>query len=159
MFLLRDLPVIDGKQFVHAITSGHRRFWIGSVLAAARTGVWLAPPNYDELSSFFARILRGWDCGIALKRQPQTPDLRGFPILPHDDIDNRICVFDPAECQRFVELLDLLLQLQPTFGSPPGLGPQDDEFDWNMYACERLTEFMRLRELLVKEMHLVTFIG
>ena len=159
-FLLHDHPFVDGARYAREVTSGYKRWWIGSLLAAAR-GLWGATPAFIELAGYLARILRRWDCGFPLEPHDAAviPAPPTFPVVPADDADNWMAVFDESETRRLVELLHLLMQSQPTFGRPPLDKLPDDETDWQDYVSGMAGRFLEVPRFELPNLHLVTFIG
>jgi len=157
LFLLRDLPATDGYRYAWEITSGHRRWWIGSALHAAELADRLNSAEFQELAGYFARILSGHDCGYTLESQAPRPYSREFPVV--FDPDSRLAVFDEPECRRLIRLLDRLMDSRPRFDCPPELLRPGEDPDWTDYVADVVNQFRSIRSLPLPNLRLVTFIG
>jgi hypothetical protein len=159
-WLLRELPTIDGYPYAYEITTGHRRGWVCSALAAASPPRGLTPPLYDDLCRLFSRMLKRYQCGFTVKQEDKVPQgLDGFPFVPNEDTLDAMAPYPPRDWERLIELIELLFQCQSNFGPPPGWQTADDEIDWNQYVSQMLGSFLRMRRVELENKYLVSFIG
>lgn len=151
-FLLRGLQTVDGVPYAVTVTHGYKTYWIESLQQAAQR-MWYSTPPYQELSGFLSRFLRGDRRGGEPARQA-TP----FPVVPRNDEDYPMAVLNPAECRRFVELLDLLIGCQPQFRAPTRLEDESDD-GWDRWTREMIERYRAIRTFPLVNPHLVSFIG
>jgi hypothetical protein len=158
-WLLRELPAIDGYRYAYEITTGHRRGWICSAMAAASPPRGLTPPLHDDLCRLFSRMLKRYRCGFAIKKDKVPQLFEGFPFIPNEDALDTMALYPPRDWERLIELIELLFQHQSNFGPPPGWQAADDEIDWNQYVSQMLRSFLRMRQVELENKYLVSFIG
>lgn len=155
-FLLRDLPVVDGVACAQEITRWYKTFWIESLRAGAER-LWYSTPPYVELAGFLTRFLTG-DRRASACRAGVTPDVTSFPVVPANDVDYPCAIFEPAECRRFVELLDLLMARQPSFHAPANIKDEGDE-GCDEWTREMIEMYRAIPTFPLVNPHLLSFIG
>jgi hypothetical protein len=107
-------------------------------------------------------MLRGYqfrEPAYPLEPYLQPPRPGSLPVLPSDDVDERMCVFSAAECARWFELTDILKTEVPHYRRLP--------VDWMTLGDDEADEFVRsmlksldaMREMSLAEPRMVTFIG
>jgi hypothetical protein len=157
LFLLRSMAACPGLDAVQVLTDGYRPSWIGSLLHTARNIAYLPPPVMSELEGFFARMLRRWSCGHAMKHHEEPPHPDKFPCLPPDDVDSQMAVLSDVECIRLFEILDELLSRNPRFVAPPLLHAAGDT-DWDVWVREMIAALRNMATLPLRDPRMITFI-
>ena len=155
-FLLYDLNEVHHAEFIHEVSRGDRRYWIGSLLGTAHE-LWHNTPPFRELAGYFARILRGHDCFFPVKPHEKLSAPADFPVIPQDDGQPGMAAFDEAESTRLIELLDMVVQCEPTFRPPP-LWTSSADIDWDSWVREMASACLAVHDLHLPNMNLVTFI-
>jgi hypothetical protein len=156
-FLLVALAQDPNRPIARQITSGYRRWWIGSLLAAANQCPSLSPGDFHTLRRLLTRILRGYDCGFPLADPEHEPPA---PLNLPNDSDHSSAFFDRAEILHLLAILSQLLTTDPQFTLPPQCtrSPADDT-DWNAYIRRLISHFTTWHELSPAYTHMVTLIG
>jgi hypothetical protein len=157
-FLLRALAAEATSNVARMITNGHRPWWIGSSLAAAKESSVLSRSEFNGFRDQCARIIRVYECGFPLADVDRR-SARTLPFLPTDDADYCMSLFDAIEARRFVELLDRLLRSELRFVAPPPRFLHGPDAEWNSLVRDCMAEFLKWRALSPPHDHLVTFIG
>jgi hypothetical protein len=158
-FVLRSFAAVPGLGTVREVTSGYKPWWIDSIVAGVREGRWLPPEDVAELEHFLGRILGGSAGPGSQAGRPPTAST--FPVLPEDDPDHRVAIFDEDETGRLSDLLGRLLQWDGRFAVPPPPDEGEDEGSptWDEFVREMIGRFVRTAESPTENVHLVTFIG
>ncbi|HEV3303972.1 MAG TPA: hypothetical protein VG055_30255 [Planctomycetaceae bacterium] len=156
-FFLRALSECDASEFVHCITDGGRRWWIGCVLCQARKV--LCTEDYQRLELLFRKVLRGYNCGDPIPMDDVGVDLSGFPVTPEPDSDLRIGFWTRSEALCAGERTRDLLAADVRFSRPPAspdMYPSDEDCDaWARSELEGLTQLNDQCDNVVA----LTFIG
>jgi hypothetical protein len=168
-FLLRTWSLFPGQTCVRTIARGDRSMWIEAILEAAAVDHLLAPNEFAELSQLVGRILRSRKSRgrhfppVGQDGPPIVPAT--FPVVPADDSDNQMAVFDEYEMLRLADLLGQLLERKPspTYVIPayPGraANPAVDQAQWQRNVSRTEEWLRRAPSVAVQNPHLVTFIG
>jgi hypothetical protein len=82
-----------------------------------------------------------------------------LPVLPSEDLDEKMCVLSSVECERWFELIDLIRQRAPKFKAPQGTGSGIDDEEAEELVRFILKSIDAMRELSLQDPRLVTFIG
>lgn len=155
---LHAVSVITESDGVRCLTRGDRRWWIGSLLQAARRT--FDRGAYDRLQEVLLRMLRVYDCGLHVPRTPYTLADVEFPAVPGDDTDHWMSVWMPAEIEHVVQCFLILTSSSLQFSRPHGnvgMGPETPE-EWNDWVREMMDQFLALPEQPPESLRVVTFI-
>jgi hypothetical protein len=171
-FLLNALEVCSGANIVRTLNQGYRRWWIGSFLDCIDQNSYATPKEYAKLVAMFHKVLRDWNCGKTIPKNPyQLSDLQ-FPVIPAKDIDLYIGVWTPSEVSFFTSFTRTLLEKHtPIFSTPP-LNREDDvqrgmnlvkleqqDYEWNATVHTILAGLLQIDTLGFEKPAVVSFMG
>ena len=156
--LLDALSKCPANKVARLVTSGYRRWWIGSLLDHAEHTLGSSASDYVYLASLFQRILRGYDCGHPLpKDEDNTADVC-FPIVLPDDSDLRMSMWTDEETWFVIETIRSIISENTTFSNPMvGFPPPTDE-EWNEFVRRMTTHLLAVEEFPVTMRTIVGFI-
>jgi len=150
--LLRVLADCSTVPWVRTLSSGYRRWWIGSLLDWVQRTNLLSAGDYAEYEILFLKVLRGWDCGARLSGvQVQLSDL-DFHIIPKfENGSGRLGVWTREEVGVFVQCTRCILSLNPQFGVTPIWESTStsaaDEAEWNDWVHQMLYQLLVIEGL------------
>lgn len=158
-WFLHAVSVITESDAVRRLTHGDRRWWIGSLLQAARRT--FDRGSYYRLEEVLLRMLRVYNCGLHVPRTPYTLADVEFPVVPGDDTDHWMSVWTPGEIEHVVQCFQILKSSSLQFSHPHGnvgMGPETPE-EWNDWVREMMDRFLVLPEQTPESLRVVTFIS
>ncbi|WP_165234804.1 hypothetical protein [Aquisphaera insulae] len=148
--LLRALSGCTGIGFVKRITSGYRRWWIGSLLDFTEKSGLLTPEELARFALNWQKVLRGYKCGSMLPHAEIDLKSFDFPLIPSDDRGLWMGVWTEDEARFMIDRLGRILTLGPRFKAPPlpevGIAPESDD-DWNEWVHGMIREFMTIGDI------------
>jgi hypothetical protein len=160
MWLLRGLSRFPPTDFVREITTGYRRWWIGSLLDYAERAPDISGDDFARFVSLCQKILRGRDCGRALpEREIGLADF-SFPVIPCDDTDLWIGVWSEDESRFALDFLRRIEHHRPRFKRPPGpigIAPESED-EWDKWVHEMIRQVLVIAELKFDRPNVLTFI-
>jgi hypothetical protein len=142
------------------VTSGCRRWWIGSLLDYTELTLGSTAPDYVYLALLFQRVLGGYDCGKLLPRNDDSITGVRFPNVLHEDPDLRTSLWTEEETWFVVETIRSITSKNTTFPKPPGgvsFPPETDE-EWDDWVRRMTTQLLGLDELPLTMRSVVGFI-
>jgi hypothetical protein len=159
--LLITLSKRPSDPIANLLTSGNRRWWIGSFLEYAETILGSNAPDYVFLASFFHTILQGYDCGKRLPKNLGCLPPVAFPFHLKEEPDLRMSVIsgeDTARCSAIIRsiMYDNTRFARPS--SPIGVAPEEDE-DWDAWVRQMLGQLLAAETVAFRNAGLVGFIG
>ena len=158
LWLLRGFSKCQGIDFIQQLISGHRRWWIGSVLQFAHTH--FESSEYNELELLFRKVLRTFNCGCEIQKNDPGFIIEGLSFTPPDDPDLRFGRWSEEEAFSIAVLLSRLMELLPTFTRPPGpIGIAPDDSEWHQWVLENVEALRRIPNLRYSKVNVLTFIG
>src|SRR5688572_21070545 len=125
-----------GAPLVTLLSANHRRWWIGSLLAACRAQ---QPASADllEIERLFARMMRGYDVGAPLPADAASLGDIGFSWAPRADEDLRMALLSADERWLLGTFLrERLQESRRIFARPAGslgIAPEAPE-DWDAWV-------------------------
>ena len=159
-FLLEALAACEDVACVQLLSEGHRPWWLFSLLRAAKE-TYLRPPVLADLERLCALFLRGYQFRPPVyPLQPHTaaPSPEAFPILVDENPDLRLAVLSAADYERWSQIVDELLDLDPLFRDPTEFLRLEDTFV-DEHVREMLRALARMHEFAMTDPRLVSFIG
>jgi len=152
-FLLRDLPRMNSRMYVHLVTEGYRVGWMGSLLDAAEQvlhhTVWLS-----RLQVLFGKILQQKSRQSGGKVTEATPLPADFPVMPDPNQDFEMAYLSEAEFHELLQIFSILRDARATFEDPCL-----DTEEWTEFVYGRIAEFMRVPALGLKNLGIITFVA
>ena len=159
--VLRSLSSVPEVEFVEKIISGHRRWWIGSLLNYLESSRCFPEQDVMRFVSLTEKILRGRDCGRAIPKPEFSVAAFPLPIHPEDDTDLSMGVWTADEAAFVVDLFRRVKDQNPQFREPPertGLALMTD-LDWNDWVHEMIDQILKIDQLVFEETRIITFIN
>ncbi len=153
----------NAHDIVQPLLDGHRRWWIGSFLESLREcSPWtIRPSDVDYVESLLSSLLRGWNCGTAIRSEVDLPNCLSFPITPKCDVDFRFAVLSSSDFEFLrLFLIERLRDEDRRFVRPSGrvgIAPETDE-EWDEWIRQVIRE-IATKPLEVPNPSLVSFIG
>lgn len=149
-WLLKALSRFPPEDFVREITSGQRRWWLGSFLDYAERSPAIAQEDYARLELLWQKVLRGHACGKPVTPREFNISDFDFPVLPAEDSELWMGVWSEEEARFMVDCLRRIRAEHPRFRKPPGkigLAPDRDE-EWDEWVNEMLNSVLGIEEAL-----------
>jgi hypothetical protein len=150
----------DSASIIRRVTVGHRRWWIGSLIASCRDSSWsFDAQDLETAEALLARLLRVYNCGGDLPHTAYELKDVSFAARPLSDSDFWMATFDADEHWFLAQFLQERLQ-EPwrRFRRPPGtvgVAPERDE-EWDAWVR---TAGLELATFESSTPALLTFIG
>jgi hypothetical protein len=147
---LQDLLTAVGRcppnDCVRLVTSGHRRWWIGSLLDYAEKTLGPAAPDYLFLASLFRKLLGWYDCGKVLPAPAVVESEPRFPLRLQEDPDIHTGVWRDEETFLVMDILRSMMSEHTRFSKPPlpvGVAPEKEE-DWNDWVHQMIAHILSI---------------
>jgi hypothetical protein len=153
---LSACPSID---CIKEITSGYRRWWIGSLLDAARTAPMVEPDEYRAVETMFRRLLGPYSCGDDLDGIDAAPSRNDFVIVPEDS--QGMSVWTLNEVKTLIHFIHSLIEKEaPRFHATRGrIGiAVKTEDEWNEWLHIMLAHLLRLESVEFAQLKVLGFI-
>jgi hypothetical protein len=161
-FFLRALCQLSSVDWVEEISNGSRRWWIGSFLDYLDKNDDVPSEDYVKIEKMFQKVLRPFNCGKELTEVAYQLSEFEFPVIPNNDVDLWMGVWDKSELNFMVDLIQTIFSgNEPRFKSPPldiGIAPETDE-DWNKLVLTALNQLLTIRDLQYEEPNVISFVG
>ena len=159
-FLFHSMSRCPNVAWVRLLTEGYRPGWIFSLLIASRE-VSLPPTELTDLERLCARILRGYNYPKpAYPLEPNDilapPD--SLPVFPAEDLDAKLGVLTPPECDRWFDLVDSVLMRNPKF-RVPGDATDTEHEKMDEVVRSILASLATMRQMQASNPSMVTFIS
>jgi hypothetical protein len=157
---LMNLALPGSASIIRRVTSGHRRWWIGSLIASCRDDSWsFDAKDLETAEALLARLLRVHNCGVDLPRIGYELKDVSFAARPLSDTEFWMATFD-AEDRWFLAqfLQERLSEPWRRFRQPPGtvgVAPERDE-EWDAWVRSAGSELATIESSTPA---LLTFIG
>ena len=146
--------------FIRNISSGYRRWWIGSLLDYAEKAGDVSAQDYAEVAAIFQKMLRGYECGKFLPLTDWKPNKGIFPVLPGEVSEMGVWTAD--ETQRVLQFVhSLLRKAEPNFAKPPGkIGiAVETDAEWNEWVRFMIKQLLTIEGLKFDRLKVVSFIS
>ena len=152
----------DARGIVQLILDGHRRWWVGSFVESLRRSPWLLSKNDAEhTEDLLSGMLRGLDCGTAIRDASPSASRFSFPIAPRSEADLRLAVLSSSDFEFLRLVFDERLRDDGRrFGRPSGtvgIGPDSDDA-WDAWVRQVIRE-IATTPLEVPNPALLSFLG
>jgi hypothetical protein len=156
---LRQICGCPNYSMIRKISSGYRRWWVGSVFQESRRATEIDQVECDQVGLLFQRMLRSYNCGYALPATTWEPDESCFPVMPQTC--SEMSVWSAEEARLVTRFIQKLLLTKPSFKRPPGkvgVAVETDE-EWNEWVHAMLHQLLALENLGYAQPKVVSFIG
>lgn len=157
MGCLSSCPAIE---CIREVTTGFRRWWIGSLLERAEQSKTLSKADYQEITFLLQKLLGPYECGKNIQRRDWKLCKNDFIIIP--ECAEGMCVWTAVEASRLLALLrELLAKDKPHFVAPSGaigICPEKEE-DWDEWVHSSLQQLFQIGEFHSEHMKVVGFIS
>jgi hypothetical protein len=144
---------------IRKISSGYRRWWVGSMFQEARRATEIDQVECDQVGLLFQRMLRSYNCGYALPATTWEPDESCFPVM--SQTCSEMSVWSAEEARLVTRFIQKLLLTKPSFKSPHGkvgIAVETDE-EWNEWVHAMLQQLLAFENLGYAQPKVVSFIG
>ncbi len=159
--LLTALAQCDSNDVVRLISSGNRRWWIGSFLDYAEKTLGPTAPDFLWLVSLFQIILQGYDCGKILpKSQAGSPSFL-LPLILREDSDIRTSLWTEEETRFVVESFRSIWSENAKYSRPHsqvGIAPETDE-EWTDWVHQMVGQIVALETFPLARRSVIGFIS
>lgn len=156
---LRQICVCPNSSMVHQISSGYRRWWIGSMFQEAGQTPGLNRVECDQVGLLFQRMIRSYDCGCSLPATTWEPNENCLPVIPQTC--SEMSVWSAEEARLVMRFIQKLLLTKPSFKRPPGkvgIAVETDD-EWNEWVYAMLQQLLTFENLTYAQPKIVSFIG
>jgi hypothetical protein len=163
--LLDVLLSFEGLQsidWVRTISTGYRRWWVGSFLEYIQLALGHSNSTYLRVAALMQRALSGFDCGTILPPE-ENPQNLPFSFAPSkDNPDLRMSFWSSEESAFLCQTIRIMIaDKQARFKKPSGFIGIDSEADddWNDWVYKVLQEILVLEDPSFKNRLALSFIG
>jgi hypothetical protein len=156
---LRQICACPNSSLIRQISSGYRRWWVGSMFQEARRATGIDHIEYDQVGLLFQRMLRSYNCGNSLPAAAWEPNESCFPVIPQTC--SEMSVWSTEEARLVIRFIKKLLLTDPSFKKPPGkvgIAVETDE-EWNEWVHAMLQQLLAFEHLGYAQPKIVSFIG